>query len=321
MEVNNRDYHYLVEFCNEFEKMIEELNTGTLRSYTILQEFFANESGKIAKNLRNFDMLFKELKMELGSERLVSANSAIEKAKDLEAKTKQKLNMSLEIKDTEASLQVVEREKNSILKEIGDFSKSQEHENFLKLTEERKSKTSSFFNDEDQLTQYFSVIERPLRKYSHTAFEHEELVLGYLKDPVGALSNDKDLKIADALASLKSMISEGKLQFDERKKEKAVEAIEKMDKIFLKNFAEKCYSFKSEMKDIDNKIIASGVAEKFRSLNKQLENANLRMESISAELGRAKIDHEKASAAVDLMKKEIESSVNSMFKLEISIEL
>ena len=40
LEINNRDYFYLVNFCKEFELMLNDLHSGTLRSYTILQEFF-----------------------------------------------------------------------------------------------------------------------------------------------------------------------------------------------------------------------------------------------------------------------------------------
>jgi len=321
MEVNNRDYYYLLEFCKEFEKLIENLNTGTLRSYMILQEFFANESGKIAKNLKNFDLLFKELKMDLSNEKLISVNKLIEKAQLLNTKARQSLNLKIDVKNAGAGLEVSEREKNSLLAEIERFSKSGEHENFLKLSEEKKSKMASFYNDEDQIIQYFSVLERPLRKYSHTVFEHEELVLGYLKDPINALSNDKELKIAEALKNLEVMLNENKIQIDEKKKEKSFEAIKKMDKEFLKVFLERYFSFRSEMKEIDHKILSSGVADRFRQLNNDLESANLRIERMNIEHGKMSIDSEKNFSNIESLKKEIESSVKSIFGVDLSVAM
>src|SRR3989338_1120374 len=70
MEINNRDYFYLLDFCRQFDGLINDLNKGTLRSYSILQEFFANETGKIAQNLKNFDTLFNELSSTLNDERM-----------------------------------------------------------------------------------------------------------------------------------------------------------------------------------------------------------------------------------------------------------
>ena len=37
LEINNRDYFYLIDFCKLFDELIGELNKGTLRSYMILK--------------------------------------------------------------------------------------------------------------------------------------------------------------------------------------------------------------------------------------------------------------------------------------------
>src|SRR3989344_2848177 len=103
MEINNKDYFYLKEFCRQFDELLDELNKSTLRSYTILQEFFANEAGKIAANIKNFDRLFFELKSALNDKSIVAANSLIEKAKALEARGKQKVSIELDLRDAEAS--------------------------------------------------------------------------------------------------------------------------------------------------------------------------------------------------------------------------
>src|SRR3989338_2388022 len=95
MEINNRNYFYLLDFSKRFGELINDLNKGTLRSYTILQEFFANETSKIAQNIKNFDILFKELKSALNNESLVAVNAARDKIQNLKTRIKQKINLDV----------------------------------------------------------------------------------------------------------------------------------------------------------------------------------------------------------------------------------
>src|SRR3989344_2301734 len=145
MEINNKDYFYLLEFCKKFDELIDELNKGTIRSYTILQEFFANETGKIAMNLKNFDSLFRQLKAVLKDEKIVAVNRMKEMASELESKTKQRINVDIDLKNAEASVKIAGSEKDSIMESISNFGQSEEHNNFISLKEERKSKEKAFY--------------------------------------------------------------------------------------------------------------------------------------------------------------------------------
>ena len=319
MEINNKNYFYLLDFCRLFDELINDLNKGTLRSYTILQEFFANETNKIAQNLKNFDMIFAELKSTLNSKSVVSVNNSREKTKNLEIKTKQKINLSVDLKNTEASIKLDNGEKDAIMAEIEKFNQSDEHNNFLKLNEDKKNKANAFYSDENQILQSFSVLERPLRKYSHVAFEHEETVLDYLKQPIQTLVNDKGLAILEVLKNLEKLLQENKLQVDDRKKEKSIEEIKKLSNEFLEQFLKKYFSFRAEIEEIDNKIKASGVSERFRNFNKQLEEINFNIEKNSEEFSRLKNEFVKIQNSITNLKDEIESSVKEMFNDYIKV--
>lgn len=319
MEINNKDYFYLRDFCGLFDELINDLNKGTLRSYTILQEFFANETGKIAQNLKNFDALFKELKSILNRDRVSAVNNAREKMQNLKAKAKQKINLDVDFKSAEAGLKLANDEKNEILEEIEKFDKSEEHNNFLKLNEERKNKSTAHYNDENRILQSFAVLERPLRKYSHVAFGHEEIVLDYLKQPIETLADDKDLIILEVLKNLEKLLNENRLQIDGKKKEKSLEEIKKLNREFIGQFLKKYLSFKEEIGEIDNKIKASGVAEKFRNFNKQLEEINSRIEKNSEEFAKLKEDVVKITASIENLKNEIEANIKEIFGEEVKV--
>ena len=319
LEINNKDYFYLVNFCKEFDVMLNDLHNGTLRSYTILQEFFANETNKIAQNIKNFDIFFKELNSVLKDEKMVAADGIIEKIRNLKSKSRQKINLDIEYKDAGAGVAIAKNEKDSLMAEIVNFDKSDEHNEFLKLNEDRKDKTKSFYEDENQIMQSFSVLERPLRKYSHIAFEHEEIVLDYLKDPIETLVNDREMKLIEILKNLENLLNENKIQVDDKKKEKAIEEIRKLSKEFVGQFIKKYFSFKAEIEGIDNRISSLGVAQKLKNYNKKLEEINLRIEKNNEEYMKLKDDFEKVNESILSLKNDVENSVKNLFGEEIKV--
>ncbi len=319
MQINNKDYFYLVDFCKLFDEMLNDLNTGTIRSYTILQEFFANEASMIAQNIRNFDKIFSELKSVLNNDKMAAVNDLMKKTKSLEAKAKQRINLNLDLKSSEASVKLGSREKEEVMASIEKFNNSEEHNTFLKLNEEKKNKSLAFYSDENQLLQAFSSLDRPLRKYSHIAFEHEEIVLDYLKSPIETLANDRNFEVIEILKNLEKSLNENRIQIDDRKKEKSLEEIKKLSREFLEQFLKKYYSCKSEMADIDERIRRSGVAEKFRDFNRQLDEINLRIEKNNQEYERLKEDVIKLTTLIDSLKNEIEISFKESFGEEVRV--
>ncbi len=319
MEINNRDFSYLKNFCIEFDRLLDTVNKSTLRSYSILQEFFANEVVRIAGNLKSFDLAFKDMKNALNNEEINSMVQAEEKAKSLRLKKKQKINFDVEIKAREAELQLANEEKIRLMEEIGAFNKSGPHNEFLRLNEEKKSKSRQFYEEENKIMQSFSIMERPLRKYSHIAFEHEEITLDYINNPVEALANDKEMRILQVFENLSGMISEGALRLDDKKMEKMLNEMKRFDKNFIEEFSKKYFSFKNEIVEIEKKIDELGVAQKLRDFNKQLEDVNLRIEKTGEELEQMKSDAVKFGSSFILLSQEIEADAKKMFGENIKI--
>jgi hypothetical protein len=319
MEINNKNYHYLLEFVKKVDELLDNLGKDTIRSYSILQEFFANESGKIASNIKQFDLLFKELKIALNDSKAARTNVLVKGIEQLEQRSKQKLNISLDLKNAEGTMNLVIAEKDSLMKSIDEFDKSEEHNNFINLTDQKKSRIMDFAKEQDVILQSFSLLERPLRKYSHIAFQHEELTLQYINDPVTSLTNDKEFEICSILLNLERMLSEGTIQVDEKKKEKSIEEIKKLSKEFFQGFLKKFYSLKSEISELEIQINATGVSQKFKSFNRQLEELNLRIEKTTREFKRAGEDHDRITKSFSSLLEETSSGLRSIFGEEIRI--
>ena len=237
----------------------------------------------------------------------------------LKTKAKQKINLDIELKDAEASVMLAKEEKDSLMAEIMNFDRGEEHNEFLRLNEERKDKTKSFYEDENRIIQSFSVLERPLRKYSHVAFEHEEIVLDYLKDPISTLADDKGMKILEILKNLENLLNENKVQIDDRKKEKALEETKKLSKEFIEQFMKKYFSFKAEIEGIDSRIKSSRVAEKLKDYNNKLEEVNIRIDKNNEEYAKLKNDFEKLNETILTLKNDVENSVKNLFGEEVKV--
>ncbi len=319
LDINNRNYFYLLKFCKQFDELIKNLNNATLRSYTILQEFFANETNKIAQNIKNLDTIFKELKSALNNEKIASISNLRAKIEELKMKTKQKINLDVDFKSKEAEVNLAIGEKDAIMSDIEKFNNSGEHNNFLKLNEEKKNKEKNFYHDESRILQSFSVLERPLRKYSHTAFEHEEIILDYLNDPIEILANDKNLVIVDILKNMQKQLQENKLNVDEKKKEKSLDEIKKLSMEFIEQFLKKYFSHKKEIKEIEDKIKRTGAAEKMRDFSRSLKDANAGIEKSIEELNKMKNEEAKLENSISGLKREIESSVKDSFNEDVVI--
>ena len=319
LEINNRDFFYLTDYCDKFDQRLDELGKSTIRSYTILQEFFSNETDKVTKDIKRFDDLFRQLKSELKNEKIVSINLLKEKAQSLRLKSNARLNLQMDLKNAEASLAIAQKEKEDLMRSIESFEKSEEHNNFLKSIEDKKTRAKELRDFEDGLFQSFSVLEKALRKYSHIAFEHEEMILKYLHDPIGSISDDPELKIHNALTSLLSVLEENNLIIEEKKREKSIEEIKKLSRDFLSQFRENHFALKDGLKEVEDRLNRSGVQQKFRELNLRLQDTNLRTEKLSKECNQSKSDALKMDEAMLTLKTDIEKSVKSLFNEEINI--
>ena len=81
----------------------------------------------------------------------------------------------------------------------------------------------------------------------------------------------------------------------------------------------KYFSFKAEVEEVESRIKSSGVPEKFRNFNEQLEEINLRIEKDNYGFNRLKSEVVKAANSIENLKNEIESDVKTIFGEEIKV--
>ncbi len=144
------------------------------------------------------------------------------------------------IKEFEAFKKKKEEEIEEIKKRIADLEKEKEntitsieHKKFLEAKEEQKEIEIRIKKLKDSLSSDFSALNRPLKKYRRDTEHNKDLIDRYLEDPATALLEDKEGKITEIMAAMRKKISDGELCSKDKKAEKVVEQLKKINKEYI----------------------------------------------------------------------------------------
>src|SRR3989344_408048 len=222
------------EFVSSFEDNLSLFTKTSARNYHILQEFFAHESGNIAKNIREMDVVVRSL-LDNDYKKINSIHSSISK-----------LNELLKKKETaEIMLSEHEKEKAELTSQIDSANegisslKGSRDYRFLKEAEGKRNEiTAQMKGIEKSISELFSPLEKPMKKFAKIASDREDIIGEYLESPLNAAINDKGFKITEVVEKMKASIENGEIELNDKAKEKALAQIGLINGIALKNFTE-----------------------------------------------------------------------------------
>lgn len=315
---NRADFSSLKKNAESFEVSLDSLNKETVRSYTILQEFFGNEISHIAVGIRGMSDDAKAVLSILNNEKMNKFEVLRNRMNDIKEKIAQK-NKILLMKNEEISkLEAAKKEKDELLKKAEELKQSGDYAKYRELKSEKENAVTELKNYEDALIQSFSSIERALRKYSHIAFEHESLVLDYVASPLKTLSDDKNFVIGDILSKMKELIESNTLKLDDAKKSKTLEEIKKLDKETLAKYVNFYNKFSSRMRDIENSLSSMEINNKIKDMNAAISNIEIVIKNINREVER--IDSVISKLDIDSLVKSLEREMMGVEGKAISIK-
>ena len=140
------------------------------------------------------------------------------------------------------------------------------------------------------------MIVRALKKYERITLE-QKLVRSYLKNPLQILLLDKELKIVKLLAKMNNLIVDGRIELKDKKKNKILQKLTKLDRTYFKNFTRKhkkltteinIHSLEQEKMTIIKKVEEQEKSikqkkDKLNSTKNDIENLTLELEKINIE--------------------------------------
>ncbi len=302
-----KDVNSVNDFLTNFNNNIESFSKTTAKPYHILQEFFANESNKIANNIGNIDRTVKELRKKIEKVSLGSLGGIKEQIKKINDDVGEKKKNTDELKKDKTKLEDLNKSIKDNEKSIKELEESKEYKNLIKLKEDKQKLVDELDSHKETLNHSFSILERALKKYSKICLEDEKLVISYLENPILTLRKDFDLKIVKVLDNMESSIINNTIDLKEKKKNKTIEEIRRSDKEFFESFLSKYTELINKIAELDKKILTSKVGEQKDKVEKELKkkkedkakleqnivNMNKEIEKINIEKKKKKIEGEK----------------------------
>tara|TARA_Y100000310_G_scaffold344954_1_gene460743 strand:- start:503 stop:1777 length:1275 start_codon:yes stop_codon:yes gene_type:complete len=305
-------------FNDEFDQKLEELNKKTVRSYTILQEFLSNESAKVADSIREINNINLKIKDILKKENMISLEGVKSKINEINTTNKLNQDLAISIKSEEEKLKNININVEKLDNEILKFKQSPSYIEYKKSKEELKSLQIELKSIEDKLSQSFSILERPLKKYSHTHPEHKNLISQYLVSPLPTLLKDSEYTISKILDDLNNLIENGTILFDLPKKIKIYTEIARVSKKFLEEFKLNSSNITSKIVSLEKSIKENTVLSEEQILLDKKSEFERKSSEIIKEIERIN----KSSSNVDINKliESIQTDLKSIQKREVSIK-
>lgn len=278
------NFNTVSDFISEFEDNLSSFTKISARNYRVLQEFFAHESGNIAGNIREMDIIMRGL-----------LDNDYKKINEITASIS-KLNEMLKKKETaEKMLYEEEKERDEMAKTVdsinqglAELKKSRDYK-FLKDTESKKEDVISQMKDiEKGLFELFAPLERPMRKFAKIAADDEELISSYSKSPVNSVFDDKELRILQIMGRMRSAIEKGDIELKDKAKEKAINQIGMINEMALKNFVGGYNSLKELHAEKEKSLKMNTALQKQNELEYKLNHLKDKLAAVEQNIGKLK---------------------------------
>ena len=309
------DYGSILGFCRGFDEELDKFGKSTYKTYRVLQEFFGNESREVALNIKKIAKLVKELKLVIEDYNPGMIDSVKDGAANLAFKINQKEEYKHKLSDDESKLKDTAASIDGLKSRIGEVKGSIDYSVYEKLVDKKKSAIAELNEYRGNFMHSFYILDRALRKFLRIAFDDRELLEEYMQDPIGALESDGDFRIIRLLGKVKENINS--LELKDKKKEKTLQEIEKMDKDFFTEFLRKNRELKNRLNIVESQIRDKEVVNNIDRLNNELNAKNMLMGDLQKGIEDIKNEIEKIS--IDGVKKNLENEIKDAIKTEIKI--
>ncbi|MFO8016877.1 MAG: hypothetical protein R6U32_07295 [Candidatus Woesearchaeota archaeon] len=264
------------DFVSDFEDKLSNFTKTSARNFQVLQEFFAKESGEIARNIKDMDLTVRNL-LDNDYKKINNISANIEKVNELLNKIGSAKQMLSDYEKQRYQLtQEIQKVKDSLeeLKGSDDYKRVKEAEKKKSDTEKRMKEA------ERRLSELFAPLERPLRKYSRIIPEGEDTLNAYLESPMKALQDDREMKILSILDRMRSSIEKGELEIKDKAKEKALKQISMITEDTLRKLLSEYDSLKEAIDGMDKSIKYNMALQRKDEMEYKLSHLNEKLSKL-----------------------------------------
>jgi hypothetical protein len=317
IDVGETDYDALLNFCHLFGTRLEKFGKSTVKSYQILQEFFAHESRNIAIRVKNIDGLVRKM-----HDRIMAANlSKIRLIEEMINELKEKILMQGKLmqafQEESNKRNALSNQKEKKEQELLDLKKSKEYKELNALKEEKDRAEANIREHNAKIIQAFSVMERPLRKLGRMVLEESELLEHYIDNPVKALIADNELKVVGLLKKLEGNINNLTLELKDKKRQKVLNTVKGLTEEYLADFVTRYNELEEKLAEIKGRINDNHAQNKENELKYELGSLNEKLEAAAKEV--ESVNTEVSKININRMRQNLVKEINELLKTEITI--
>ena len=198
-----------------------------------------------------------------------------------------------------------------------EFRNSMEFEEFQEMEKEKTNAIHALKEHSHIIAQSFSSIEKALKKFSRVAFEDAGIIESYSISPLEALADDKELKIVKILEKLQRQLIDNNLDIDEKRREKSLNEIKKLDESFFIVFLHKQKELNDRLEKIEGRIMESRIKEKGKEIEHKSNELSHKLNILNCRLESEKKEIDKID--IESMKKELQGKIREILKEKIII--
>ena len=309
------NYDEIERFVGIFEEKIDSLNKTSAKSYYVLQEFFAHESGEIAAKIKEMDAVVRSLRNNNYKNMMNTKKKIILMNKMMESMDNVNKEAMQEKRNLNATSNMIENTVEQIIKLKG----SKNHLEVESLIKHKKLVEDKIAQSRVNISSHFSALERPLKKYARVCFENKDLAEKYAQAPFETLLSDSSLAVLGILAQLENAILANTIDVKDREREKALEKIKELNRERFTGMLSLYNGLKSQKQDIEKKMRINNTMQAIEELEYKLSHLKEKVSKIELNIKRFGKQIEKYD--LNKIKEELEDEINELLEDHISIIL
>lgn len=304
----------LEPFYLETIEKIVQFTKHTTKSYMVMQEFFANESFRVAEGIKAIENTTGSIKDYLRDSpyaKVTLIRKHFDELRHLDKKQADLKEMIDEKKKTVLGLEGEIRDINERIVTIKKGDAFRGHQKRQQLIEELRKKRQDL---RYEISREFSMITKAMRKYERISLE-PRLINRYLDEPYEALLNDTDLEITGILERMSQGLTKGTI--DVKSPRKTLDAIDHLAKELLTSWQAKIHSLEDELASSEGDSSAAPMLRELKDLDHRLPLLQQDIDRETMLMGRHEKDlgHTDKGTIITEIVKESESLFNSKITL------
>jgi len=303
------DSNKIIDKVSKINEIFDEYNKTTQKPYYILQEFFANESHKVASGIKEISdsiQQFKDSLKKSDAHKFQEILNLLDKIGNKKQKEKE-----LENQEKELEKNLSEDEKNiSILKhEIKKIKESPEFNELAKLNDKLRIAKDEQKKLSDEIYYKLAPLSRALRKYAKISFDEKSIDM-IISDPFKAMAEIETAKLNEFFSGLTRNIKERKIALKENVQKKNLLILNELNPGFLKDMQTKIKTQMENIKNLSIEIEKNTLWSNIEKLNKKIEKKQQHLSYVNKEIQN--IEHEISKITTDDIYKKIKDILKSL---------